>query len=129
MTEPDPAEMFRPPINRAMKVLDRSYFQKKVPLAAARILEKKHIARFRTELGSDILNLERVSSVKDDPQDKGSKALLLKPDITCDSTCRFLSCSSCSCSIVSSSSMSCLWFPSHSNARSSPSPNKWNNES
>ena len=86
MTEPLPVDMFRPPINRAMKVLDRSFFQKKVPLAAARILEKKHIAKFRTELGSDLLNLERVSCVKDDPKDKESKALLLKPEIQTDST-------------------------------------------
>ena len=86
MTKPDPADMFRPPINRAMKVLDRSFFRKKVPLAAARIVEKRHIAKFRTELGSDLLCLERVSSVKDDPKSKGSKALLLKPEIKCDST-------------------------------------------
>ena len=74
-----------------MKVLDRSFFQKKVPLAAARILDKKHIAKLRTELGSDLLNLERVSSVKDDPKDQGSKALLLRPEIRCDSMCWFLS--------------------------------------
>ena len=77
--------MFRPPINRAMRVLDRSYFQKKVPLAAARILEKKHIARCRNELGNDLLKLERVSVVKDDPEDKNLKALLLRPEVKYDS--------------------------------------------
>ena len=85
MTESEYAEMFRPPINRAMRVLDRSFFQKRVPLAAARITEKKHIAKCRMELENDLLKLERVSVVKDDPVEKNHKALLLRPEIKSDS--------------------------------------------
>lgn len=87
MTGLEYADMFRPPINRAMRVLDRPFFQKKVPLAAARVLEKKHIAKCRTELENDILKLERVSVVKTDPVDRNLKALLLRPEIKCDSMC------------------------------------------
>ena len=79
-------DMFRPPINRAMRVLDRSYFQKKVPLAAAKVLQKKQIAKCRAELMDDLLKLERVSIVRDDAVEKGHKALLLKPEIEPDST-------------------------------------------
>lgn len=87
MTDLALTDMFRPPINRAMRVLDRSYFQKTVPLAAARVLEKKQIARCRQELANDLLKLERVSVVKDDPLEKNLKALLLRPEIRHDSTC------------------------------------------
>ena len=80
------ADMFRPPINRAMRVLDRSYFQKKIPLAAARVLQKKQIARCRAELTDDLLKVERVSIVRDDAVEKDQKALLLRPEIRHDST-------------------------------------------
>ena len=86
MMEAANADMFRPPINRAMRVLDRSYFQKKIPLAAARVLQKKQIAKCRAELTDDLLKLERVSVVRDDSVEKGLKALLLKPEIKHDST-------------------------------------------
>lgn len=79
-------EMFRPPINRAMRVLDRSYFQKKIPLAAARVLQKQQIAKCRAGLTDDLLKLERVPTVRDDSVEKGHKVLLLKPEIKPDST-------------------------------------------
>ena len=84
MIEPDIMEMFRPPVSRAMRILDRSFFQKKVPLAAARVSQKKQIAKCRTELEHDLLKLERTSVVKDDPSEQGLKALLLRPDIKPD---------------------------------------------
>lgn len=87
------ADMFRPPINRAMRVLDRSYFQKKIPLAAARVLQKKHIAKCKAELTDDLLKLERVIVVRDDPVQKDQKALLLNPGIKPDSTFCSLYCS------------------------------------
>ena len=79
------ASLFRPPINRAMRALDRSAFHKKVPLAAARVLDKRNIARFRAELSRDLLKLDRVPVVHDDPLQGGMKALLLKPEINPDS--------------------------------------------
>ena len=80
-----PKTMFRPPINRAMKALDRSFFHKTIPLAAARVFEAKSIAQCRTELHDELLKLDRVSVVKKDPGQRDMKALLLKPEIRPDS--------------------------------------------
>ena len=77
--------MFRPPVNRAMKALDRSYFQKRVPLAAARVLQSKQISKCRVILEDDLLKLERTSVVKNDLEDPTMKAILLKPEIKPDS--------------------------------------------
>ena len=33
----EPSDMFAPPVNRAMKVLDRAFFKRTVPTSAARI--------------------------------------------------------------------------------------------
>ena len=86
MKESEFGDMFRPPVNRAMRVLDRSYFQKKIPLAAARVLQNKQIARCRQELVNDMLKLERMPSVRVDPHDRDIKALLLKPEVKSDGT-------------------------------------------
>ena len=75
------AEMFRPPINRAMKNLDRSLFSKEVLISAARVLEKTSISRLRADLQNDILKASRMSIVRDDPVKKGFKSLLLRPEI------------------------------------------------
>ena len=84
----DLASMFRPPVNRTMRQLDRSFFQKKVPLAAARVLDTKQISKCKTELGKELLSLERCTVVRSDPVEdglsKGRKALLLRPDIRPD---------------------------------------------
>ncbi|MCJ1480248.1 tRNA(m(1)G37)methyltransferase [Schaereria dolodes] len=73
-----------------MRVLDRSFFKKRVPLAAARVLENKQIGRCRAELNPDLLQLERMANVKpdggEDDRKKGRKALLLRPDVRPDDT-------------------------------------------
>ena len=79
-------DMFRPPINRCMKVLDRSFFRKTIPLSAAQVLDNRQISRFRTELREDLLQLERLPIIRSIPgtgDDAGitQKALLLKPEI------------------------------------------------
>lgn len=53
--------MFRPPVNRAMRVLDRSFFKKTVPVSAATVLENKNISAVRKTLASskDALDLPR----------------------------------------------------------------------
>ena len=84
LTKSQLADMFRPPVNHAMKILDRSFFQKEVSLAAARVLENKHISRLRADLHLDILNLERVNAIKNDPTKHGFKSLLLRPEIRAD---------------------------------------------
>lgn len=79
--------MFRPPINRAMRVLDRSFFQKKIPISAARILDNKTISKCRAELqkSKDTLFIERLSNIQPDPVEAdaklGRKCILLRPEI------------------------------------------------
>ncbi|GAB7352774.1 hypothetical protein MBLNU459_g3121t1 [Dothideomycetes sp. NU459] len=80
-------EMFRPPINRAMRVLDRSFFQKKVSVSAARILDNKTISKCRSELqrSKDTLFIERLSNIQPDPLEPdvklGKKCILLRPEV------------------------------------------------
>lgn len=75
------AEMFRPPINRAMKIIDRSFFKKTIPTSAARILDQRQISKCRSDLHHDLLKLDRMQAVKvvRDSQGNCGKALLLKP--------------------------------------------------
>lgn len=79
-------DMFRPPINRAMRVLDRSFFKKNIPLSAARIFDMKQIPKVRAELGQDLLHLDRLQSVQNVEISPGhvAKALLLRTDIVKD---------------------------------------------
>lgn len=87
MNEPSlTSDMFRPPINRAMRALDRSFFKKSIPLSAARIRDSKQISKYRTELGHDVLRLDRMPAVRSvrDPDGQEGKALLLKPEVKPD---------------------------------------------
>lgn len=65
--ESDLPAMFRPPVNRAMRVLDRSFFRKTVPLSAATVFENTNISRIRTELmkSRDLLAVPRQTPVRD----------------------------------------------------------------
>ncbi|KAI4155903.1 MAG: hypothetical protein LQ340_000653 [Diploschistes diacapsis] len=80
--------MFRPPTNRAMQVLDRSFFKKSVPLAAARVFEDNQIGPLRSHLRRELLEVERISAIRPVPSDqaskRGQKAMLLQPDIRPD---------------------------------------------
>jgi hypothetical protein len=81
-----PADMIRPPVNRAMRVLDRSFFRKNVLLSAARINDRKQISKIRVDLGHDVLRVGRMQSVQSirSPQGEESKAVLLHPRIKSD---------------------------------------------
>ncbi|KAL8951134.1 MAG: hypothetical protein Q9222_002878 [Ikaeria aurantiellina] len=80
--------MFRPPINRAMRTLDRSFFRKDINIAAACVLDTRKISVFQRELSKDILKVERIPPIRPAPfpvvSDKGSKCLILRPDIRVD---------------------------------------------
>ena len=82
----DASDMFAPPVNRAMKVLDRAFFQRTVPTSAARIFNPRDIARVRNALdrGRDTLKT-RLDSVRHDPDAdraaRGVKCLILKPEV------------------------------------------------
>jgi tRNA (guanine37-N1)-methyltransferase len=79
-------EIFRPPINRSMQILDRSFFHKVIPLSAASISDPKEISNVRKELdrSGDILRLNPIKSLRDDELSPGAKCLLLRPGIYAD---------------------------------------------
>jgi tRNA (guanine37-N1)-methyltransferase len=61
--------MFRPPVNRAMRVLNRTFFRKKIPLSAATVFEISNISRVRNTLGqsNDLLTLPRLNNIRTPP--------------------------------------------------------------
>jgi tRNA (guanine37-N1)-methyltransferase len=82
---------FRPPIVRsAGATLNRALFAKTVDIAAARVNDPKHIAKYRKQLEKekDILLADRLSAVVNDPDEtlaaQGRKCLLLRPGIKLD---------------------------------------------
>ena len=68
-----------------MRILDRPFFNKKIPLSAAKILDNRNISKYRAELNKsqELLWLDRISNVQFDPFD-GTKCLLLNPDVKHD---------------------------------------------
>ncbi|ORY14999.1 Met-10+ like-protein-domain-containing protein [Clohesyomyces aquaticus] len=81
------ADMLLPPVNRAMRVLDRGFFQKTMPTSAARIFNTKDISRSRIELerGHDHWTALRIQTVRPDPSEEraaaGGKCILLRPEV------------------------------------------------
>ncbi|KAF2634931.1 guanine(37)-N1-methyltransferase [Massarina eburnea CBS 473.64] len=81
------ADMFAPPVNRAMKVLDRSFFTKTVPTSVARIFSPKDISRCRKALdrSRETLIRPRIQPVQLDPDPErardGLKCLVLRPEV------------------------------------------------
>lgn len=77
--------LFRPPLVQASTVLNRALFSKTVDLAAARVKDAANIAKYRRllETGKEILRVERVSAVVEDPDEtlrkQGRKCILLRP--------------------------------------------------
>jgi tRNA (guanine37-N1)-methyltransferase len=70
-----------------MRVLDRSFFKKTVPLSAATIFKNSDISRVRRALeqSKDILALPRLNTIQDIKQDDVvKKCLLLKETIRHD---------------------------------------------
>ena len=83
----DYREMFLPPVNRAMRTLDRSFFRKTIPISAARVFKTSDISKVRGELykSKDILSLPRLNIVRDiSDQGVTAKALLLREDLRHD---------------------------------------------
>ncbi|KAI5369410.1 Putative tRNA (guanine(37)-N(1))-methyltransferase, SAM-dependent methyltransferase TRM5/TYW2-type [Septoria linicola] len=85
-------EMWRPPANRLMRTLDRSFFQRTIELKAARVFDNKNIFSVRTALerSKDVLVKERLGSVHPDPgsalAQSGKKCILLRPESGLEST-------------------------------------------
>ncbi|KAF2204184.1 guanine-N(1)--methyltransferas-like protein [Delitschia confertaspora ATCC 74209] len=80
-------DMFAPPLNRAMKVLDRSFFRKTIPTSAARVFNSKDISRCRSELekAKDSIKMSRIPSVREDPDPErartGTRCIVLRPEV------------------------------------------------
>lgn len=95
--------IFRPPVNRAMRVLDRSFFRKTIPLSAATVFENSNISRVRSELAKshDLLTLPRLNIIRPAPasapagqpaegkksSDSTRKCLILREGIKHDGWC------------------------------------------
>jgi tRNA (guanine37-N1)-methyltransferase len=77
----------RPPVNRAMRTLDRSFFRRVVPVSAARVLNNKDIAACRSQLmkSKDALELRRASTLRPVPgPPSGLKCVLLDTNVKQD---------------------------------------------
>ena len=79
--------MFRPPLARGIKTLDRFLFRKTVPLKAARVFDNTNISKIRSQLerSKDALREERLMDVVPDPDaqraKEGRKCVLLRPEV------------------------------------------------
>ncbi|KAJ5114894.1 tRNA(m(1)G37)methyltransferase [Penicillium alfredii] len=80
--------MFRPPVNRAMRTLDRAFFRKTVSISAAKIFQPSDISRVRKELTKslDLLLVPRLNCVRNVTDQDGvdRKALLLRETLKHD---------------------------------------------
>ena len=78
-------DMFRPPVNRAMRVLDRSFFRKTFPISAATVFKNSEISKTRQELvkSNDLLVIPKLNSIREvkESDDVVRKCLLLREDI------------------------------------------------
>ncbi|EXJ74032.1 uncharacterized protein A1O5_02326 [Cladophialophora psammophila CBS 110553] len=79
----DLPKIFLPPVNRSMQTLDKSFFHKVVPLAAATISDVKQITNIRKELDNsrDLLRVSPIKPLREDGSAPGAKCLLLRPEI------------------------------------------------
>lgn len=77
------AEIALPPVNRDMKVLDRSFFKRKVDTSALTVFDPKDIQRVRAKLASsrDLLSATTIRPVLDDETTPGARCILLKPHV------------------------------------------------
>ncbi|KAI5291313.1 tRNA(m(1)G37)methyltransferase, partial [Ascosphaera atra] len=64
------ADMLRPPVNRLMRSLDRSFFQKTVPLAAATVFDKRQIGPVKNALTKtkEICDAPRLIPIRNAPR-------------------------------------------------------------
>ncbi|EME88385.1 uncharacterized protein MYCFIDRAFT_48564 [Pseudocercospora fijiensis CIRAD86] len=85
-------DMWRPPTNRLMSRLDRSFFQRTIALRAARVFQNQNICKVRSALekSKDALTRERLGSVQPDPDVErakaGMKCILLRPEVATNET-------------------------------------------
>ncbi|KAE9989640.1 hypothetical protein EG327_002441 [Venturia inaequalis] len=75
-----------------MRVLDRAFFSKTIPISAARVFTNQHISQCRKDLekSGDLIQAPRLSAIIQDPDTElakqGRRCLLLRPEIKHDDT-------------------------------------------
>lgn len=71
-----------------MRLLDRSFFQKRIELTAANVFEIKNISRVKKECAHDVLDAPRIKPVLTIPWGHARERtlLLLKPDVKVNGT-------------------------------------------
>lgn len=85
------AEMFRAPVNRSMRVLDRAFFHRDIPISAAEVSDIKNLSRVRQTLlkTQEILNVRQYHPIQSLGEEKdAAKCVLLKPGIVSDGMLR-----------------------------------------
>lgn len=80
---PHVSSPFDPPLNRSMRVLDRSLFQKTLPIAAATVFDDRNLSKVRDTIrkSGNLLVGIPVSSIQPDELVPGRKCILLMPGI------------------------------------------------
>lgn len=80
--------MFRPPVNRAMRTLDKSFFRKDIVTSALKVQDKKRMADVLRSLrkSKDLLMHRDFSNVRDEAVSagRGAKCVLLNPAVSAD---------------------------------------------
>lgn len=76
-------ELFRPPVNRSMRVLDRSFFRKTLPITAASVFDDRNLSLIRAKVHSagNLLGVVSIKVIVPDETVPGRKCLLLRPGI------------------------------------------------
>ena len=83
----DEGEMFRAPVNRTMRILDRTFFQRDIPISAAKVSDIKNLSKIRQALlkSQEILNVRQYHPIQALGSEKdGVKCVLLKPSVISD---------------------------------------------
>jgi len=62
--------MFRPRVNRAMRVLDRNFFKTETAISAARVFDIKQLSRIRGAMlkSKDILDVRQLHPIQSIPE-------------------------------------------------------------
>lgn len=76
-------EVFRPPVDRSMRVLDRTFFQKTLPIAAATVFDDRNLSTVRGKVqnAGNLLGVFSIKAVVADETVPGRKCVLLRPGI------------------------------------------------
>ena len=76
-------EIFRPPANRSMAVLDRSFFRKTLPIAAATVFDDRNLntVRGKVQRAGNLLSVLSIKATVPDETVPGRKCILLRPGI------------------------------------------------